>query len=132
MSFRKEALKNIAEKEWLQGYSLGEDLYLSFIARQEGILVINPNMKVKHYRATISKDNAATIAYSQIFNHFKLLQEYNASILRYLAFLMTACGIIALYAVRMILRKPAGREQFQGGIQGMRSVWREIFWGKRP
>jgi glycosyltransferase involved in cell wall biosynthesis len=131
MSFRKEALKNIAEKKWLQGYSLGEDLYLSFIARQNGILVINPNMKVKHYRSMVSRDNAEAIAYSQIVNHFELLREYNAPKIRYITFLVTTFGIMALYAARMTLGKPAGREQFRGGIQGVWYILREISQKKR-
>lgn len=127
MSFHRKALENIDQKDWLRGYSLGEDLYLSFVARQSGDLIINPYMLVKHHRSLSSRDSATNVGYCQIVNHYKLLVEYNAQWYRYLALLVTATGLIVLYIVRAIIGRSAGWERVNGAVRGLLYVCRQIF-----
>jgi GT2 family glycosyltransferase len=93
MSFRKSIFRNLESKDWLLGYSLGEDLYLSFWARQYGTLLVVPDMKVAHNQSIMSRDSYQKSAYQMIANHFCLLQFYRAPWMRYIAFCWTVLGL---------------------------------------
>jgi len=128
MSFRKNTLKDVVPKDWLQSYSLGEDLYLSFVARQSGILLCNPYMKVKHHRSRISRDNEEIVAYTQIVNHYKLLREYRAARWRYWALLWTAVGLAVFYFLGAIVRRSSWK-RFRGAVKGLLYVCRQMSTG---
>jgi GT2 family glycosyltransferase len=101
MSFRKSALRGLKAMNWLQSYSLGEDIYLSFVAKQTGKLIVCPQLTVKHNQSAASRDKEDQVAYTEIVNHYFLLKLRNAEFKHYIYQLWTALGLI----VRAVLKK---------------------------
>ncbi len=101
MSFRKSALDALKAVDWLQSYSLGEDIYLSHIAMQTGKLIISPQLTVKHNQSRLSRDNDEQVAYTEIVNHFHLLELKNATARQHVYQLWTACGLF----IRSIIKR---------------------------
>lgn len=95
MSFRKRALAGLRPVEWLQGYSVGEDLYLSDRAMRSGELWIDPGLQVDHRHSPASRDRDAVVAYTEIVNHHHLLKLKRAGIARHAAHLWTSLGLLA-------------------------------------
>lgn len=95
MSFRKRALVGLKPAEWLQGYSVGEDLYLSDHAMRSGDLWIDPALQVDHRHSPASRDRDAQVAYTEIVNHHHLLKLKQAGIARHAAHLWTSLGLLA-------------------------------------
>lgn len=95
MSFRKPALAGLSPAEWLQGYSVGEDLYLSDQAMRSGELWIDPSLQVDHRHSPASRDRDALVAYTEIVNHHHLLKLKKAGIARHAAHLWTSLGLLA-------------------------------------
>jgi GT2 family glycosyltransferase len=93
MSFRKDALEDLGPVEWLHNYSLGEDIFFSLIAGKKGALIVNPSLRVKHCRATSSRDDVETIAYTRVLNHFLLLRYFFPNSARQLCFFWTVLGL---------------------------------------
>jgi glycosyltransferase involved in cell wall biosynthesis len=101
MSFRKSALDALEEVDWLKSYSLGEDIYLSHVAKQKGKLIISPRLTVKHNQSAASRDHEEQVAYTEIVNHYHLLKLKNAKARHYIYQLWTACGLL----IRAVLKK---------------------------
>lgn len=101
MSFRKSALLGLKAVDWLQSYSLGEDIYLSYIAQQTGKLLVSPQLTVKHNQSPASRDKEEQVAYMEIVNHYYLLQLKNATSRQYMYQLWTALGLM----FRAVLKK---------------------------
>ncbi|WP_162462972.1 glycosyltransferase family 2 protein [Paenibacillus psychroresistens] len=101
MSFRKSALDKLEVVDWLKSYSLGEDIYLSHVARQKGKLIISPQLTVKHNQSAASRDHEEQVAYTEIVNHYHLLVIKNAKARHYIYQLWTACGLF----IRAVLKK---------------------------
>ncbi|MEO8398891.1 MAG: glycosyltransferase family 2 protein [Ignavibacteriaceae bacterium] len=74
MSFKRKALLNVQPLSWLNNYSLGEDVYLSYAAGLYGNLIINPNLKVKHHQSPIARDKIGIVAFNDVVNHHQLLK----------------------------------------------------------
>jgi GT2 family glycosyltransferase len=101
MSFRKNALEELKAVDWLQSYSLGEDIYLSYVAKQKGKLIISSQLTVKHNQSIASRDKAEQVAYTEIVNHYYLLKLKNAKTRQFIYQLWTACGLF----IRAVLKK---------------------------
>lgn len=108
MSFRKAALARLEPVPWLQGYSLGEDVYLSFLARKHGALIVDPGLRVQHHRELTARDPSSTVSRSEIVNHYHLLRLYEAPLWRYLALVWTGVGLLTLSLLRGQNRIAAG------------------------
>ncbi len=93
MSFRKDSLEDLGPVEWLQNYSLGEDIFLSMTAGRKGALIVNPSLRVKHHQAVSSRDDAEAIAYTRVVNHFLLLRYFFPDGARRLLFFWTVLGL---------------------------------------
>lgn len=92
MSFLKKSLQDLQPVPWLNNYSLGEDIYLSHIAKEKGPLLVNPQLKVRHYCSTIARDRMADVAVSDIINSYYLLQLQNPNWWQCLALVWTYLG----------------------------------------
>ncbi|WP_123041929.1 glycosyltransferase family 2 protein [Cohnella candidum] len=93
MSFRRTALLGLPDAEWLSGYSLGEDLYLSHWAARSGPLWIDPSLRVKHYQSPVSRDKEEQVAFTEVVNHYRLLRLKRAGSWRHAAHLWTSIGL---------------------------------------
>ncbi|KGE18263.1 hypothetical protein PWYN_27435 [Paenibacillus wynnii] len=92
MCYRKKYLSDIKDVEWLKGYSLGEDLYISYLAGNHGSMYVNPDLKLLHHGSPTSRDKAEFVSYTKIINHFHLLKTRNkVNLFRYLMLRWTAC-----------------------------------------
>ncbi len=94
MSFKKEALKNIPNQSYFETYSLGEDIFLSLWALKKGDLIVNPNLKVKHFKSKSSRDNTEKVAFMKVVNHYKLLRYSNKKGYKYITIWWTYLGYI--------------------------------------
>lgn len=107
MSFRKKALQGLRPVEWLTGYSMGEDLYLSHWAGRTGKLWIDPGLRVRHYQSPVSRDKEEQVAYTEVVNHYRLLQLKRAGKWRYAAHLWTSAGLCGRAWIRRKWRHKA-------------------------
>lgn len=101
MAFRRSALAHLAEVDWLRGYSLGEDLYVSLVARATGQLIVSPELRVSHHRSASSRENPAAVARAQVVNMFHLLRLRGASRLRMAGLLWTVTWLVLRDAIRL-------------------------------
>lgn len=127
MSFKKAALANLVQQNWLNGYSLGEDLYLSWIARPHGRLIVSPRLRVCHYQSPLARDRLEQVTYTKIVNHYHLLRTYRAGAQRYAALLLTAAGFLLMFATKAVLdvTRPHATPDFsrvRGSARGIKFV----------
>jgi len=94
MSFKKQALRDLEAPPWLRGYSLGEDILVSLIARRSGPLVVDPTLRVKHYRSAVSRPDLDEIAYSAVANFYHFLRLRNAAWWNYVFLGWTVLGFV--------------------------------------
>src|SRR5690242_6053504 len=78
MSFRSSALSQLARADWLEGYSQGEDVYVSQLAGRTGLLWVDPALQVRHHRSQTSRATAAAIAPTLIRSLFHILRARTA------------------------------------------------------
>nr|WP_232058214.1 glycosyltransferase family 2 protein [Cohnella abietis] len=117
MSFRRGALLDLQPVPWLIGYSVGEDLYLTQVARCYGQVWLDPDLKVIHHQSSQSRDKVKQVAYSDIVNHYYLLRENGSAFWRYICLLWTSIGLL----IRSMLRK-AHRPKRSGYWSGLKFV----------
>lgn len=125
MSFRTSALQGLTALDWFNGYSLGEDLYLSYVARKHGPLYIQPAMKVCHYQSPVARDKMEQVSYTLIVNHYRLLRATNAPLYRYIGFGLTSLGLTFMFCVNAaisILRLKPNFAKVKGTLRGIYSV----------
>ncbi|NGM85036.1 glycosyltransferase family 2 protein [Paenibacillus sp. 7124] len=121
MCFRKSALRDVEPVEWLNGYSLGEDLYLSYLASLYGPMVINPGLKLIHHGSPASRDKEELVAYTKVINHYELLKLRTGRLtpFRYAMLLWTT---LFLYAETAFKRRKEASTGYLRGIRELRSV----------
>lgn len=118
MCFKVTALDKLKTVEWLNGYSLGEDLYISYLAARKGPLYVNPTMKLLHHGSPVSRDKEQIVSYTKIINHYHLLElRENAARIRYYMLLWTG-GF--LYINKRLQKNEAAST---GYLQGIRELW---------
>jgi glycosyltransferase involved in cell wall biosynthesis len=124
MSFRKCAIHDLEAVDWLSHYSLGEDIYLSHVAKQKGTLMISPLLKVKHYQSPISRDKEEQLAYTEVVNHYHLLKIRNAEPRQFRYQIWTALGLF----IRAILKKQlrARRRGYWRAIRFITYEWLQM------
>ncbi|WP_156130235.1 glycosyltransferase family 2 protein [Paenibacillus durus] len=120
MCFRKSALRDVKVVEWLNGYSLGEDLYLSYLAGLHGPMIINPELKLVHHGSPASRDKEEQVAYTKVINHYELLKlRTGITPFRYAMLLWTA-GF--LYAETALRRRKEASSGYLRGIRELRGA----------
>ena len=117
MSFRRQALETLAPGSWLEGYSLGEDIYVSLVAAAHGPLWIDPVLRVRHRRSAAPRMAEAALAYHTIVNPYHLLQWRSARWWNYAALLWTIAGLI----LRELLRADHA-SALTGYFRGLRRI----------
>jgi len=121
MSFRREALRAVRHLPWLDGYSLGEDLYLSLVAAGHGPLWVDPGLRVRHHRSSASRMTDSFVSHSTVVNIYHLLQVRKAPRGSYVALAWTAVGLILKDAVR-----PSRWRLLPGYLMGLRMIVRDL------
>jgi glycosyltransferase involved in cell wall biosynthesis len=115
MSFRRKALRTLTAVPWLEGYGLGEDIYLSLVATSYGPLWIDPTLRVRHHRAARRRMAGDALAYVTIVNPYHLLRVRKARWWSYAALLWTILGLVL---------KDVLRPDHWGTLPGLfRAVW---------
>lgn len=127
MSFRRFVLQHLEPGQWLDGYSVGEDLLLSWIARGAGKLLVDPALRVLHHASPASRDSREMVAASIVVNHFRLLQLYRAPLWRYLALGWSVMGLLLAAVLRGNVTNLKG---YLSGIKTAIALWRRK--GKPP
>lgn len=121
MSFRLRALQTLAPVSWLEGYSLGEDTYLSFVAAGHGPLWIDPMLRVRHHRSNMPRMAGDALAYFTIVNAYHLLRVRKASWGSYVALLWTTSGLVLKEMIR-----PDHWRNIPGQLKGVRYIMRNL------
>lgn len=121
MSFRREVLQGVTFLPWLEGYSLGEDLYLSLVAAERGPLWVNPALRVWHHRSPASRTSDRALSYVAVANPYHLLRLRKAGRWGYLALIWTTIGLILRDAVR-----PSRWRLVPGYCRGLREIARGL------
>jgi glycosyltransferase involved in cell wall biosynthesis len=94
MSFRREVLLDLPTIDWLERYSLGEDIILSLHAGRRGRIVIDPRLTVCHHEVPISRPSLPAAKYRKIYNHFRVMEMSSPSMWRRLAFAWSLLGFL--------------------------------------
>jgi GT2 family glycosyltransferase len=119
MAFRKNALSNLEMQDYFRGVSLGEDLYLSYVARRSGPLLVHPALRVRHYQSPIARERSEQMCYTQVVNHYHLMQLRRGSRPRSLLLVITGSGLFLLFAVKAIADAlTPGRRPDVGRVKG--------------
>jgi len=92
MSFRKTLMQDLVSDQCLEGYSVGEDLFLSLHARRKGTLIVDPSLQVRHHYSGISRENRKQVAFAMMVNHYNLLRQLSPSRWSRLAFTWMVFG----------------------------------------
>lgn len=122
MWYRKKALSEIEAVDWLQGYSLGEDLYISSLAGKHGTMYVNPSLKLVHHGSPTSRDKVEQVSYTKIINHFHLLKVRNkANYFRYLMLKWTV-GFLTIEA--KLSRNTEAYTGYRKGNERLRSLFK--------
>lgn len=121
MSFRRAALSSVVAVSWLQGYGLGEDLYLSFVASARGQLWVDPALRVWHHRSRASRTEDGMLSYFTIVNPYRLLRLRNEGWMNLAALSWTIVGVLLKDAVR-----PSRWRRFPAYVRGIRDAVRDV------
>ena len=123
MSFRRSALERLPAPPFLRGYSLGEDLYLSWWARQRGRLLVDPRMTVRHSSAPRSRPSESELYKATLINHWHLLRLRGPSPIRAAAFVWSSVGLfgqlVAIAAAKFLLGDLVGVQRNLKALEGV-------------
>jgi GT2 family glycosyltransferase len=131
MAFRRDALRSLEMQDFFDGYSLGEDLYLSYVARQSGPLLVHPQLRVRHHQSALARDRSEQVFYTQLVNHYHLLRLMQSSRARCLSLVITGAGMFVRYAIKACVDAviPSGRPDFgrmKGSWNGLKFVMTSV------
>lgn len=73
MAFRKAAIQDLPEVDWLVGHAPTEDLVISWHAAGKGPLVVDPGLSVRHVQAPGGRGNARQRLGDKLANHARFL-----------------------------------------------------------
>jgi len=122
MAFRRPAIAELSDVDWLRGFSQADDLYMSLVARKHGRLLVSPELRVWHHRPsgpTASRPANPAAVRADIVNMFRLLRLEHYSPLRVLGFFWT----VSCFMLRDLIR-PDRAPLLAGYVQGARDVLR--------
>jgi hypothetical protein len=117
MSFRVHTLQEVSPVAWLEGYSLGEDLYLSAAARRHGQLHVDPALRVRHHFEEVGRPDDVLLAESIVLNHYRLAQRNHPALTRKAAVVWAAIGLCLQAA------KNSRLNQCRGYVRGIFKVF---------
>lgn len=127
MAFRRRAIAELRMLPGFQGYSLGEDAYLSFVAMGSGALLIDPALKVQHHHSPSARDADFNVGRMSIHNHSLLMRLYGrphwllASLL--VSFpAMIVLSVVKAFAVLIRQGDRGGLAFARGQVSAMTSV----------
>jgi hypothetical protein len=126
MSFRRAALGPLGPVPWLEGYSLGEDVYLSRVAGATGLLWVDPALAIQHHRSPAARVTDRALAYVTVMNPYRLLAARHARWWNYAALMWTMVGLLLKDALR-----PNRWRVLPAYAQGTREIVRELWAGGR-
>jgi len=139
MAFVKSAIESMAVPLFFDGYSLGEDLFISKIARRKGALLVSPDLKVKHFRSKAARDNGKEISKMRVINHFHLLMVDRPRPIRLAAFFWSILGITVRQALAVVLLGLLGKHDLGarvssvvGTLSGVRSTLQYLSSSSKP
>lgn len=126
MSFRRAALAPLGPVPWLEGYSLGEDVYLSGVAGAMGPLWVDPALSIQHHRSPAARVTDRALAYVTVMNPYRLLRTRHARWWHYIALMWTIVGLVLKDAVR-----PSRWRVLPAYARSTRAIVRELWAGGR-
>jgi glycosyltransferase involved in cell wall biosynthesis len=100
MAFRRAAIADLHMLPGFEGYSLGEDAYLSFFASGSGRLLIDPGLAVKHRRSSAARDSGFDVGRMSIANHILLMRRYGRPRWRMASLLISLPALVVICAAK--------------------------------
>lgn len=102
MAFRRKALAELGILPGFEGYSLGEDAYLSFVALGSGPLLIDPRLTVRHHHSPAARDGSFDVGRMSICNHNLLMHLFGRPQWRMAGLLISFPALIVLSIARAL------------------------------
>jgi hypothetical protein len=94
MSFKKEVLQDVKFQKYFNDYSLGEDIFFSLWSGKKGEVIVNPSLKVRHFKSPVSRDKKENVAFMKVVNHYKLLKYSDRKNYKYITIWWTYIGYL--------------------------------------
>jgi glycosyltransferase involved in cell wall biosynthesis len=117
MSFRTRSLFGLRAPPWLQGYAVGEDLYISHFARRNGgQLIVDPALRVRHHTDHSAKASSRALSEAKIRNPYYLLKVYGGGRTRYAALVWASIGALMGATIRRRSEQRAGYAAGLGAV----------------
>jgi len=128
MSLRVEAVKDIRQVPYFEGYSLGEDVYLCIWAARRGALAVNPNMRVVHHFAPTGRLDYPYLWREMVRSSWEISGLRSRTLLHVAAFSWSILGLFVGQAIAMawalIRSDRAECKRRLGALLGIsRGVW---------
>jgi glycosyltransferase involved in cell wall biosynthesis len=119
MSFRRTALEGLGKRDFLAGYSMGEDVVVSGWAARHGTLVVDPGLRVRHHASPLNRLKRPQHAYQLVRNSHAIARELRPGKAGTLASGWSMVGLLLKAALR-----PGSRQVVPAVLRGMLDVVR--------
>ena len=120
-AYRRALLERHRFDERLEGYSLDEDLDLSYRVGREAALVVEPDAVLVHHRSPLNRADVRRGAHDAVVHRYWFLEKNLRHPLRKPAFWWAALGRVLAAAAS---RHPDADAVLHGRLDGLRIVWR--------
>ncbi len=120
-SYRRDVLNDHCFDARLEGYSLDEDLDLSYRVGTEGRLVIIPAAILHHHESEKERASVREYTHDRLVHRYWFLEKNLRHPLRKAAFWWSTAG--RMLAVRFKSDKETRGEELAGLLAGTRTVW---------
>jgi glycosyltransferase involved in cell wall biosynthesis len=118
MSFKKQMIPEIPDREWLKGYCPGEDIYISYLIGKEGLLMVNPQLKIKHSFSDSAREVQSHNHYKYLMNFFHILDLKKGKTINYVSFGWTVIGLILRGILKLNL------SELKGYFLGVKNIFK--------
>jgi glycosyltransferase involved in cell wall biosynthesis len=132
MAFKRVHLLDLPQVSTFNGYSVGEDIFISHCVALKAPLLVNPKARVDHNQSLASRDSARAVSRSMVVNHYFLLHYFHTAWWRRTLFYWSIAGLLFkdLYDLCFLIFKGGHEprkvkiEEVVGKLSGLRStIW---------
>ena len=120
-SYRRDVFENHRCDPALDGYSLDEDLDLSYRVSRSGRVVVDPSVSVTHHESAVERSTARRMARKAMVHRYWFLEKNITGVLRKPAFWWATVGRLVALSVS---REAHRRQVRRGVLEGIGIIWR--------
>lgn len=117
VAYRAECFKEHRFDEFLPGYTMSEDVEISFRIAKEWTLVQTPHARMFHTHSPVSRNSYGERVSRLIYSRYYFFKKHSPKDLRHIAaFAWSNVGIVALYSGVAVARAEPGPKPVMKGI----------------